>query len=571
MYRAVSPVTSPEHRAALVELLGVVARSGLLTPGSRLRQVELKADRPVNEYGLPGTVLTFGARRLLVLSADADDREVKGLEYAPDGVFGALDGYAITRERTLDTGIATPDVIAEFTRLLAANGPIAWDPERVAALSDAAGISLAEATMVLAGLPSRPGTSRSRSGCASCCASTAPRQPRPRTGCARAASPRPRGCWPRCCPPTWPRCGRSRPRRSPSSPPPGRGRYGARMPVTDDLIVLAHRAGIARGMSASELLHGLANAETCRWLDGGVDDIDDDDVLVSVVRALPWLVYRLPADDPIRDGLSAVLERVRHRLADPDMLVDVGYLDEKKVATLTKALGVPVISDERGIDAGAVFFPPDSGWRKTQVRPSRLTGADDPVLGMLIARMDDAHGGPIAAIRVLLGDQLSEWVTYKVPPEAVGAEHDPSRCAPALVAEIAQARGLGPDAATIYLQLLALPDPTDRQIAAWTGWKPARLKAARAELAATDLVVDAKRTRAGRTLFLPGGWLALRAPHLPLERWKLPLLVGGAGAIDGIGMVIPIAPVPRLFELAWARVAGGDAPRFDDLVTGRQR
>ena len=99
--------------------------------------------------------------------------------------------------------------------------------------------------------------------------------------------------------------------------------------------------------------------------------------------------------------------------------------------------------------------------------------------------------------------------TARPGPDPLGARN--------LVAEAAEAHGLGADAAALYLMLLALPDPTDRNCARWTGWKPARLKAARAELAATDLVVEAKRARAGRTLFLPGGWLELQGPHLPLE------------------------------------------------------
>lgn len=149
--------------------------------------------------------------------------------------------------------------------------------------------------------------------------------------------------------------------------------------------------------------------------------------------------------------------------------------------------------------------------------------------------------------------------------------HDPSRSAPELVAEVSGKTGLSADAATVYLQLLALPDPTDRNVARWTGWKPARLTAARKELAATDLVVQAKRSRAGRSLFLPGGWLALRSPHLPVERWKIPLLTldeDGAAALD---VVVPLAALPRLFALAWQRVTSGDIPRFDELQKSERR
>ncbi|MEU2632287.1 hypothetical protein, partial [Kitasatospora sp. NPDC007106] len=145
---------------------------------------------------------------------------------------------------------------------------------------------------------------------------------------------------------------------------------------------------------------------------------------------------------------------------------------------------------------------------------------------------------------------------------------DPSRSVPDLVEEAAARHGLGADAAALYLMLLAMPDPTDRNTARWTGWKPARLKAARAELAATDLVVQASRTRAGRTLFLPGGWTEQRSPHLPLETWKLPLLGGGSTAL---GVLLPAEPAAELYRRAWQRLLDGDLPRFGELKAPKAR
>ena len=137
---------------------------------------------------------------------------------------------------------------------------------------------------------------------------------------------------------------------------------------------------------------------------------------------------------------------------------------------------------------------------------------------------------------------------------------------PGLVAEVASAHGLVEDAAALYLQLLALPDPTDRNRARWTGWKPARTKRARAELAATDLVVEAKRPRAGRTLFLPGGWLDLKSPALPVEAWK-----EGLYAVDAHARSVPPVPVDELFHRAWERVRTEDAPAYEQLTTRATR
>ncbi|WP_155370562.1 hypothetical protein [Catellatospora vulcania] len=571
MYRAASPVTSPEYRVALLELLDVCARSGLLTPGSRLRLLTLKSDRAVDEDALPGMVLTFGARRLLVLSADADDREVKGLEFAPDGVFGALPGYAITSQKALDTGIATPEAIAEFAGLLAGHGPTVWQQERVAALSDAAGISLAEATMVLAGLPQHPWHKaesepvREQLGGIDGAAAAAAAS-RMRMGHVTATARTLAQLLPADLATLWT-----------AGPAVGAfaaawtERHGVRRPVRDDLIVAIDKADVDGSMNASELIHGIANPDSCHWLQGSVQGIDDEDMLVAFAKCVPWLVYHLPADDPIRAALPRAVELAQARLADPALSLPVGYIMEKKADAMLAATGATPVTGPDGVSAGAVLLPPDSGWRVVHLRPALLTGADDPVLHVLRAKLESHDEGTFAALHALAGGQLARLVGYPVPAGIDGFAQDPTRSMPDLVARVAQERGLTADAATLYLQLLALPDPTDRNTALWTGWKPARLKAARAALAATDLVVEAKRPRAGRSLFLPGGWLALKAPHLPLERWKLPLLIGGENGVSGLDIVLPVAPAPQLFALAWDRITAGDGPRFDELVTERRR
>lgn len=173
----------------------------------------------------------------------------------------------------------------------------------------------------------------------------------------------------------------------------------------------------------------------------------------------------------------------------------------------------------------------------------------------------------LGALRILLGKEIDALVSAGAPD---GTPHhpaqDPTHTVPDLVTEAAEALGLSADAAALYLMLLALPDPTDRNCARWTEWKPARIKRARAELAATDLVVEAKRSRAGRTLFLPCGWLERSAPGLPLETWKERLY-----PVEGYARTLPGIPVPELFATAWARTRGGDAPAFEELETRAPR
>ncbi|MEV4414480.1 hypothetical protein [Catellatospora sp. NPDC049609] len=572
MYRAASPVTGPEHRDTLAELLAVVVRSGLLAPGGRLRQVELKSDRPIDSDELPGTVRQVGDRRLLILTADSDDRELGGLEYAPDGVFGAVPGCAITAETPVDFGGVTPETVTAFTALLAERGPLAWQPELVARLSTEAGMSLAEAALLLAGLP-QANWSRAESepvraligvpdgdiAAAAASRTRAGGRAGAAAQLARLMPADPAALWT-------------------GGPDASRlaeawaARHGRRTPVRDELIVAIAKADVDGSMNASELIHGIANPDTCTWLAGTAPGIDDEDVLVALAKCVPWLAYHLPADDPIRAVLPRVAELVRAKLADPALRLPIGWVLEKKAEALLNATGqTPVTEPDGGLAAGALLLPPDTGYRAVQLRPALLHGAGDPVLSVVQSRLDSHDEGTLAALRAVLDGQLARLAGYPVPAGVDGYAQDPTRSAPELVAQVAAAHGLTADAAALYLQLLALPDPTDRNVASWTGWKPARLKAARAALAATDLVVEAKRPRAGRGLFLPGGWLALKAPHLPLERWKLPLLIGGEQGVSGLGIVLPVAPAPQLFTLAWERISQGDAPRFDELVTGRQR
>jgi hypothetical protein len=130
------------------------------------------------------------------------------------------------------------------------------------------------------------------------------------------------------------------------------------------------------------------------------------------------------------------------------------------------------------------------------------------------------------------------------------------------VAAARAAHDLDEAAATLYLQLLTLPNPTKANIALWNGWKPAVYAGAVAALVEKKLVFEAKRARAGREHFLPGGWKEHRQGPLPLEVWKLPLY---GGENPPLGGYLPLAPWGVLFGRAWARVVAGDGPRYERI------
>jgi hypothetical protein len=498
-----------------------------------------------------GTVIQVERRRLLIKQAYGTYQT--GIEYAPDGQFGPIPGYNITGEQSM----SLPAGAGELVRLVRENGPPTWDPQLATRLSEAAGISNAEAVYLLAGLPQEvKAADLGLSATLLDAAREALGGYRQRGGGVDMLLPEDVAT-------LWtdgPRLDLVVARRI--------EQHGRRKPIPDELLELVHRAGLTRPGSASELLHGIANADTCRWLNG-TESFGAEGVATAIAQAVPWLAYQLPLDHPLRAHLPGVLERARQRLRDPKCLISIGYVEEKKVDRIVAALGGNPTVGPDWIEVGPVRIEAHDDWRTVQLVPALLSGPDDPVLPVLRTRLEETESEFFTALRVLDGDLVSLELTPSTVDITV--PHDPSRSAPELVAEVSGKTGLSADAATLYLQLLALPDPTDRNVARWTGWKPARLTAARKELAATEHVVEAKRTRAGRSLFLPGGWLALRAPHLPVERWKIPLLTLEEDGSSALDVVVPVAPLPRLFELAWQRITAGDTPRFDELQKSERR
>ncbi|MCX4524204.1 MULTISPECIES: DNA-binding protein [unclassified Streptomyces] len=299
-------------------------------------------------------------------------------------------------------------------------------------------------------------------------------------------------------------------------------------------------------------------------------------VLTGSLALAAWLAHRLPAGDALRAGLPPVLTALRQRLAAPELLLSYGgYAD---LTDFRKAAGNPTETGAGYERYGAVVLPTHDFRPKPALRPALLdsTGSD-PYLPLL--RGDEQRPDAVeTALRAVHEPAFARLLADPGAPAAGEADadgtwwpQDPSRSVPGLVAEAAEAYGLGADAAALYLTLLAMPDPTDRNIARWTGWKPARLKAARAELAATDLVVEASRSRAGRSLFLPGGWAEMSSPVLPLEAWKLSMYGPAGGRYPTLGVLVPTEPVAELYERAWRRVREGDAPRFEELKVKRTR
>ncbi|MCK1797067.1 hypothetical protein MTQ01_13775 [Streptomyces sp. XM4193] len=592
-YRAASPAVTAEQREGLLVLLDALAAGPLADPAGTVRQVHLLepyAGTPGQHDHRPvprlGQVLRKGSRTIVILDdchryADEVGRWL-ALDHDPTGAFGAVPGFTLERERVHRDGTAV-DRLTRLTALVRAKGAAPWSPEAAEAFHTATGIGPLQAVALLSAATEEPeaealtllGTKTRAFEAAQARLHALPRDDR--HALVRALLPAdPAALW-------------STGPDVPAAAEVWRQRLGSLVRVPEELdldlsgatlgaidLVLnaASRDWLADGTAASDgRSPGLRRAGARGAIDGAL-------------TAMRVLAYDLPHRHPLRSHLPTGLAALRARLADPELVLDLGLAWTEEGgpigAPIRAAFGLP---EAEGADADglvrageALLLTPDRGrgHERLLIRPAGLTGSEDPVLGLVEGMIDTHSGLDLRALRALLGEETDALVSAGLPAGATGdpdsapaAHHpaqDPSRTVPELVAEAAEALGLSADAATLYLMLLALPDPTDRNCVRWTQWKPARIKKARAELAAGSLVTEAKRSRAGRTLFLPCGWRERRSPALPLETWKESLY-----PVVGDIRTVPDRPVAALFAAAWARVRDGDAPAFEELETRASR
>ncbi len=306
---------------------------------------------------------------------------------------------------------------------------------------------------------------------------------------------------------------------------------------------------------------------------------------------LPFAVqatnYLLPAGHPVRQALSGLIDSVREFLQTESAVFPVGgpclhtsEEDAEAKAAMSRLVALIGPGEKRrgmtrfdnGLLVGAAV-PPSL---RLAFRASRL---HDPMAISQIEAVSELtttylefDGGPLAYVDVVRyfdsKDAARIADVNRQPTSPDRWDQDPRNVVPELVETIATEFDITTDAAVYYLQLLALPDPTNANIRRWNGWTTARIKKAGSVLADAELVLEAKRARAGRSFFLPGGWIPLKAPRLPLESWKLPLYGLAAKTIrrwQPTRPIIPRGPVSDLFQQAWSQVESGDGPRFEEL------
>ncbi|WP_328476294.1 hypothetical protein OHA21_21525 [Actinoplanes sp. NBC_00393] len=550
--RAASPITAEADRETLASFLTTIAGTPLAD--SRLRLLEITQQRmTVNEMELQRigeqiTVLFPPSRRHYAVGTQQSWQR-SAIQFAADGAFTAP-AESVVREEAYPSGRQNGERLRAFTALLRERGPAPWRPEAAEALAAATGMTRAEAILLLAGLPGIGSweanflnhEQRTVLGLSATHAKVAKSALQSLTVLQRvalldAAMPAdPAALW----------------EHGPDVAAAGEAwnrLRGRRVAVPEELVAALDR--VVDSDRAADILQVIAAPQPGDWLstDGRSSTQGyyhplteaasgtpfDQRRLSAVAAALPWLGYHLAWDDPLRSVLPEALRLVRERLRNPDLLVGHAMHPLKNPPEVG-----PALVDGNNYNDYLVFH----------IAPAKLSGTDDPALGYID---DDTR----TALRTLLSDWIDEVVA--TPAGATGEPRDPRVSAPHLVGEVRERFGLDTDAAAYYLQLLALPDPTDKAVQTWNGWKPPQLRRAREALVAAELVVTAKRERAGRPVFLPGGWLPARAPVLPVEAWKQELY-----RHTGKQRVVTRS-LPQLFAAAWARVTAGDLPRYRDL------
>ncbi|MFI6985899.1 DNA-binding protein [Embleya sp. NPDC050154] len=613
-FRAAAPTTPREEREALRRLLESIDVLGLDSArDGHWRRVELRLEHEAlvaarwrsDWHDSSRGVLRLPDGAFLVVVAANDPEhgsrsrdsgcDFTALFHDPTGRFEVPAPYTVTAVEPIGAD-REPGALRAFLAEWAERGQFGWNPAAADEFAEATGVSRALARLVVAGLPAAAGKDApaaelremlglkpadTRVAAADVARLALDRIPAEVVAALLPADPA--------------RLWTDGPDVT-AAIAVWNARVGRRMPLPDAL--LAEAAGVPDPASMSPwqqpwpadpalraVLDPTSSPELTRDLGwrtkrGEVSEAGppgrgfSNGVLVGTTAMAAWLAHRLPAGDPLRNALSTALGLIRERLSAAGMVLEFGpnvhygafreaagsphetgdgwerygavviaALDWDRYAGIVSNLVVRTdLLDEAGSDPYLrEVYALDEWTRRSEPTREALRLAFDPAFAALLADPGDPAAGGHG-------------------PDGTWWPQDPTRSVPDLVGELGSVYGLGEDAVAMYLMLLAMPDPTDRNVARWTGWKPARLTAARAELATTELVLPARRARAGRSLFVPGEWLAKKSPQLPLEAWKLPLFGLTGGQYPPLGVLVPLEPAADLYRRAWRRVQEGDAP-----------
>lgn len=306
--------------------------------------------------------------------------------------------------------------------------------------------------------------------------------------------------------------------------------------------------------------------------------VEFQETLRTVVPHLFQVYAELPAGDPVRAGAPGLVRALLERLDHPGLLLDAGHLSPtvgRTVADVQDRFGsrpyagpepLDVASLDDGLTVvvdGTVDRRGDRSQPELYFRPAFYCD-DDRSRTLRAARSVSRYDPDVELVEWLRGPVCARIVERLDDPTLPSGAYEthPAHSAPEVLEQVVPALGVDDDAAALYLQLLTLWAPSDRNIRTWNGWKAARHRKAAAVLVERGLVVEDKRPRAGRGLFLPGEWIHAAKPYHPMEAWKADLLGvrrSSNGRLDN-PLPLPARTLPELFARAWASVEEGRGP-----------
>lgn len=300
----------------------------------------------------------------------------------------------------------------------------------------------------------------------------------------------------------------------------------------------------------------------------------DHDLGKRLMLTIAWVSYATPVGEAVRAKIPELYAKMRKTLEDPKHLWPLGtkYSEKKERVDLfevLKSIGGDKVDlgehdgdkcdDAR--DDGALVASIHGETLIAGFRPAKVKRWDAPSFVAVRKAIGEDDQDSFEVARALLSDTFAALVARiaETKVEKGQFEANPLHSAQKTVNAVKKELGISEDAAALYLQLLALAEPTDRNIRRFNGWTPKQHQTAQAELVKKKLVSEGKRERAGREVFLPGGWGKGGGKDLPMEDWKKPFYAAN------IGRNLPTEPMHALFARAWKRVESGDGPKFEKV------
>jgi hypothetical protein len=599
--RVALPTTSQEDRDVLAALLRELIESGYPQRSDRIRIITVARSNQGAGQSSGGRMWWNGDRTIFTTAprywSFQGQQHVTGFEYAASGSFGLEPGTNLVDEERPGRGWGEASRVTQLLATVAADGPVSWSPAAVDLLQSRTGLSRAAAALLLAGLPGIDSDEHNflapavrelldlkatEARAARDLLKTLTRAQR--LALLDGAMPSdPKALW--------------------SDGLMGVAQRlaegwvqlkGRRIVIEDEVLARAARELKFYG-SPPDPLRLLADANdpklakeppidvAATW--GGNTEPGDaftSRVLRSLAISIPWAHATLPAGHVVLQNLPEVVGRIHDRLRSDSLVLPLGTVVWPKHQDAWRALGARAWTAPRGakVLGAAVEWGPivatDLGndYVRLWLRPA-VMGREG--LAEVLSALQPDGRAVIEGSRFLLGRAALEIAERSASsPLAAGSfEADPRQSSPDILGRAQAALGVSEDAATLFLQVLALPSPTKAALQAWNGWTSAAIAKAAKPLLDAGVVVEGKRARSGRDIFLAGAWSELPAPDLPVEAWKLPMY-GAAVASDGtvtkpLDRLVVMLPLHALFAEAWNRWEAGDRPGFEAIAGRRGR